>query len=63
MCMMTSDDFCMYDIGEKELCTLRRVDAQLVEELNNDENEKLFNGLDRVGHVESSSVTEESISQ
>ena len=61
--MMTSDDFCMYGTGEKELCTPRRVDVELVEELNDDETDKLFNGLDRVGHVESTSVTEESISQ
>ena len=51
MCMMTSDDFCMYDIGEKELCTPRRVDAELVEEFNDDEIDKLFNGLDRVGQI------------
>ena len=48
---MTSDDFCMCDIGEKELCTPRHVDAELVEELNDDEIEKLFNGLDRVAQI------------
>ena len=51
MCMMTSDDFCMYDIGEKELFTPRRVDAELVEELNDDAIDKLFNGLDRVAQI------------